>query len=85
MFRFFAVFAFTSSSQTLDNNYWEGKRNRYIEKFGNFDAKRTDLSEKEKDEILNFLLEDYRKSQRARIGEQLNVSVSFYVQGKTVY
>ena len=68
----------------LDDNYWAEKRKMYKENFGNFDTTNAYLTEKEKNNVLKFLLNDYDKTQRAGMGTALNLSVSFYVQGTCI-
>ena len=68
-------------SSHFDEEYWLRKRAQYVEKFGKFISEEVELSESEKNNILNFLLEDYDRSQRAGIDHQLSLSAGFYVQG----
>ena len=76
-----AIGVFATGSQKLDDDYWRKKKASYAEIFGNFDENRSELTEKEKNGILKFLLEDYDKTERAGMGVPLDLSVSFYVQG----
>ena len=85
-FKFFSllIVIFNSiKSSHFDEEYWSRKRTQYVEKFGKLTSEEIELSESEKNNILNFLLEDYDRTQRAGIDHQLNLSAGFYVQGLT--